>query len=78
MDGLGAKKVTPRLRAQETDAEVLAWLDPEDFNPGYLQRSMDLLPRRLDRPEWQHTQDYWTERDELPRADLDDGCLHFE
>jgi hypothetical protein len=53
-------------------------LDPENFNPGYLLRSMDLLPRRLDRPEWQHTQDYWTERDELPKADLDDGCLLFD
>jgi cation diffusion facilitator CzcD-associated flavoprotein CzcO len=78
MDDLGAKKVTPQLRAQDTDAEVLAWLDPENFNPGYLLRSMDLLPRRLDRPEWQHTQDYWTERDELPKADLDDGCLLFD
>ena len=61
MDELGVKKVTPRLRAQDTDTEVLPWLDPEDFNPGYLMRSMDLLPKRLDRPEWQHTQDYWTE-----------------
>ena len=26
-------------------------------------------------PRWQHTQDYWTERDVLPAADLDDGCL---
>ena len=38
-------------------------------------RSMHLLPKRVDKPEWQHTQDYWTERDVLPAADLDDGCL---
>jgi len=25
-----------------------------------------------------HTQDYWTEKDALPAADLDDGCLRFE
>ena len=41
-------------------------------------RGMDRLPRRLDKPEWQHTQDYWTEKDELPHADLDDGCLVYE
>jgi hypothetical protein len=25
-----------------------------------------------------HTQDYWTEKDSLPAADLDDGCLRYE
>jgi len=39
---------------------------------------MELLPKRLDREEWQHTQDYWAEKDTLPAADLDDGCLVFE
>jgi hypothetical protein len=41
-------------------------------------RSMHLMPHRLNLPEWQHSQDYWTERTTLPEADLDDGCLHFE
>jgi hypothetical protein len=41
-------------------------------------RSVHLMPKRLDRPEWRHTQDYWHEKDELPGADLDDGCLKFE
>jgi hypothetical protein len=49
----------------------LSWIDPENFNPGYLMRSMDLMPRRGDRHEWQHTQDYWLERGELPAIDLD-------
>ena len=53
-------------------------MDPDNFNPGYLQRSMHLMPKRLDRPEWGHTQDYWTERDEIPKVDLDDGCLVYE
>jgi hypothetical protein len=46
-------------------------MDPENFNPGYLMRSMHLLPKRLNKPEWQHTQDYWREKDELPAADLE-------
>ena len=57
---------------------ILPWIDPDNFNPGYLMRSMHLLPKRGDKPEWQHTQDYWAEKDALPAADLDDGCLRYE
>jgi hypothetical protein len=46
-------------------------MDTEDFNPGYLLRGMHLLPRRGDRREWMHTQDYWREKDEIPATDLD-------
>ncbi len=74
----GATQVTPALRAEEQQLPRLPWMDPDNFNPGYLMRSMQLLPKRLDRPEWQHTQDYWAEKDSLPAADLEDGCLVFE
>ena len=77
MQSRGATRVVPELRPQDRDAPVLAWLDPEDFNPGYMMRSIDLLPHRLDRPEWQLSQDYWAERDQLPLVDFDDGCLRF-
>jgi hypothetical protein len=46
-------------------------MDPENFNPGYLMRSLHLLPKRLDRPEWQHSQDYSSDRTNFPAADLD-------
>jgi len=78
MDEMGARRATAQLRPRDADAPVLEWLDPEDFNPGYMMRSMHLMPHRLNLPEWQHSQDYWTERSTLPEADLDDGCLHFE
>ena len=78
MDELGATRVVPTLRAQDLDAKRLAWIDTDDFNAGYMLRSLDLMPRRLDRPEWQHSQDYWVERDALPLVDLDDGCLVFD
>src|SRR3546814_15063140 len=77
MDELGASAVTPTLRGDDSDMPILPWIDPDNFNPGYLVRSMHLMPKRGDKPEWQHTQDYWVERDELPAADLDDGCLHY-
>ena len=34
--------------------------------------------QRGDKPEWQHSQEYWTVKDLLPNADLDDGCLAYE
>ena len=77
MDELGADAVVPQLRPQDRALPVQTWIDPESFNPGYLMRSVDRMPRRLEVPEWQHTQDYWTEKDALPAADLDDGCLRY-
>jgi cation diffusion facilitator CzcD-associated flavoprotein CzcO len=74
----GARQVTPTLRAQDRDMALLPWLDPENFNPGYMMRGMHLLPKRGDKPEWQHTQDYWTEKDQFPAADLDDGIFVYE
>jgi hypothetical protein len=55
-----------------------SWIDPQNFNPGYVMRGMHLLPKRLDMPEWQHSQDYWAEKDQIPTADLDDGALVYE
>jgi len=51
--------------------------DPEDFNPGYLTRGLRLLPRRGDKREWRHTQDYWAEKDEFPAIDLDDPAFVY-
>lgn len=78
LDERGASRATPALRAEDEGLPRLPWMDPENFNPGYLMRSVHRMPKRLDKPEWQHTQDYWVERDTLPAADLDDGCLLFE
>ena len=72
------RRVTPQLRPEDADMPILSWIDPENFNPNYLMRSLHLLPQRGDKPEWMHTQDYWTEKDALPAADLDDGCLRYE
>ena len=78
MAELHATKVVPTLRPADAELPVLSWIAPENFNPGYLMRGMHLLPHRLDVPEWQHTQDYWAEKDTLPVADLNDGCLVYE
>ncbi len=71
MDEKGVKQVRVELRPQDSNMPLLDWIDSENFNPGYLTRSMHLLPKRGDKPEWMHNQDYWTERDEIPAIDLD-------
>ncbi len=77
MKSKGARRVTLALRPEDQDMALLPWIDPENFNPGYLMRGMDLLPKRGDKPEWQHTQDYWAEKDELPAIDLDDSAFVY-
>jgi cation diffusion facilitator CzcD-associated flavoprotein CzcO len=74
----GARKVTPALRPEDKNMPLLPWIDTENFNPGYVLRGMHLLPKRGDKPEWQHTQDYWTEKDQFPAIDLDDGAFVYE
>jgi cation diffusion facilitator CzcD-associated flavoprotein CzcO len=74
----GARKVVPALRPDEHDMPLHSWIDPENFNPGYLMRDMHLLPRRGDKPEWQHSQDYWAEKDQFPAIDLDDPAFVYE
>jgi len=74
----GAKKVVTALRPQDKDMPLLSWIDPENFNPGYLMRDMHLLPKRGVKPEWQHSQDYWAEKDEFPAIDLDDAAFVYD
>src|ERR1700686_4732150 len=74
----GAKKVVPALRPRDKDMPLQSWIDPDNFNPGYMMRNMHLLPRRGDKPEWQHSQDYWGEKDEFPAIDLDDAAFVYD
>lgn len=71
MDKKGVKQVEVTLRPEDKDMPISGWIDPNNFNPGYLMRAMHLLPQRGDKPEWQHTQDYWTEKVAIPAIDLD-------
>jgi cation diffusion facilitator CzcD-associated flavoprotein CzcO len=77
MQAKGVQRVVPALRPEDKDMKLLPWIDPENFNPGYIMRGMHLLPKRGDKPQWQHTQDYWTEKDEFPAIDLEDGTFVY-
>lgn len=71
MKAKDAKRVEVGLRPEDHDMELLPFFDTENFNPGYVLRGMHLLPKRGTKREWQHTQDYWREKDEIPAIDLD-------
>lgn len=63
-----ARIVVPDTLSKE---ELLPWIEDDNFNPGYLQRDMDKLPKRLgELPEWRHSQDYWLEAKDIPAIDL--------
>ena len=73
----GASTVVPALRAEDRDMPLGPWVDPENFNPGYLARSMHLMPKQGDREPWRHLHEYSVERELLPAADLEDGTLDY-
>jgi cation diffusion facilitator CzcD-associated flavoprotein CzcO len=77
MDETGADSVQPQLRPADQDMEILSWLDEEDFNPAYLKRAEDLLPKRGTTRDWMHTQDHWNEKREIPAIDLTDEIFSY-
>lgn len=77
MEQENATQVTPELRPEDADMSLLPWVESSNFNPGYLTRVMDRMPRQGDRSPWKHTQNYWLDCEDLPRARLDDGALVY-
>ena len=77
MEKLGVQSVVPQMSGEEQKAERRPWMEKENFNPGYLDRSMHLMPKRLEGEIWTHRQEYWAEKDELPKIRLEDEALVF-
>jgi cation diffusion facilitator CzcD-associated flavoprotein CzcO len=77
MKATGAESMVPKLRAQDQEMPLLDWMDEDNFNPNYLKRAMSILPQRGDKREWQHTQDFWLEKDEFPAIDLEDDVFDY-
>lgn len=73
----GAEVVVPTLRPEDAGMPLLPWADTENFNPGYVLRSMHLMFRQGDREPWTHMQEYSEERTTLPTVDLDDPSLCY-
>jgi cation diffusion facilitator CzcD-associated flavoprotein CzcO len=78
MTDKGATMVVPTLRDVDNDMSFGPWVDPDNFNPGYLTRSMHLMPQQGSHDPWRLLHDYNVEKESLPSADLDDGSLVFK
>lgn len=77
MDKDGVSVVNPTLRSEDENMPALPFFDPENFNPGYIMRSLELMPKQGDHLPWTFSQDYYKEKDEIPCADLNDGSLVY-
>ena len=78
MDANGVRQVTPRLRPSDRGMNAKAFIDPDDFAPGYIRRGAPRLPKQGDAEPWTNCQDYYTERTTLAEAGFDDGVLVFD
>ena len=78
MDELGAKRVDVAPRAEDHNMPRLPWIEEDNFNPNYLMRDIGRMPKRGDKPQWRHNQDYWAEKDEFPAIDLDGGEFMYD
>ncbi len=77
MQAGGYERVVTALRPEDSSMKLEPWVDPEKFSSGYLMRSRHLFPRRGDKPEWQHSQDFVYESEALPKVDLDDPLFRY-
>jgi monooxygenase len=77
MDERGARTVVPVVPDDEAGMQLGPWVDPDNFNPGYLTRSMHLMPKQGPHDPWRLLHDYDVEKELLPSADLDDGRLRY-
>ncbi len=77
MRARGAEMVVPALRPEDADMPLEPWIAPDNFNPGYINRGIHLLPKCGTKTEWRHSHDYWEDNHTIPKADLDDGTLVY-
>ena len=77
MDARGATVCTPTLRPEDEGMQLTDWIEEEEFNPGYLQRSKHLMPKQGSQEPWQFCRDYYIEKDMLPALDLEEEALVY-
>ncbi len=75
MDQTGTDECTPRLRAIDQSMRPRPWID--GFSAGYMQRTMDRLPRQGDHEPWINPQNYQADRKMFRKEPIDDGVMRF-
>ena len=74
MDGIGARRVIPQLRASDGDMTARPWI--ADVNSGYLMRGMVKFPLQGDREPWTNPQVHEDTKRLLAEAP-EDGVLTY-
>ena len=75
MEQMGVRQCTPRLRDEDADMKLGPWI--QDFSAGYMQRTMDLMPKQGNKDPWRNTQNYALDKKIIRKAPLEDGALRF-
>lgn len=78
MSNIDAKCIRPSLRTEDQDMPISQWVDPDNFNPGYLMRAQHLLPKRGNKSQWRHTQDYLSESLEMHAIDYTEEPFEYQ
>jgi cation diffusion facilitator CzcD-associated flavoprotein CzcO len=71
----GVDQCTPRLRPSDRTMTPRPWID--DFSAGYMQRTMDRMPKQGDREPWINPQNYSRDRKMFAKDPIDDGVMQF-
>ena len=75
MASIGADIATPRLRESDTGMQARPWID--DFSAGYMQRTMDRMPKQGDRAPWLNTQRLSADRKLIGAEPVNDDVMQF-
>jgi cyclohexanone monooxygenase len=69
--------VEPRLRAEDAGMPRQPWMDPQNFNAGYILRAQHRMFGQGDRDPWRHNLEYHEERSLLPAVRADENALAY-
>jgi len=77
MEAKGAQSVVPKLRPEDQNMPQNRWIDPSEFDPGYMKRAAHLMPKSGDHEPWKFSPDYYEEKVQMPLFDLEDETLIY-
>ena len=75
IDELGADYCVARLAEEDSNMMAKPWI--ENFSAGYIQRSLDLMPKQGEEDPWRNTQNYALDKKIIRDAPLEDGVMTF-
>ncbi len=75
MDELKARQCVAVLADRDSNMVAKPWI--ENFSAGYIQRSLDLMPKQGEEDPWRNTQDYALDKKIIRDAPLEDGVMTF-